>query len=556
MAVSIIAAILGQRNWEFVFSRLANRKAPPNWFQTTDAGRPPESLWAVIEMALETISAESSEALRAAAFWAPGEVFPLFYLEADDELSTQVDLETALEGLTQAALIETLFWTGQNGFMAHFLRLHRLISLFIYGSTQTAFMRHLNSKALSVLLNQIFLAQNIHIPCQFFLQAFQGRHMAFRHLNDLVNRYKTTPGDFDHQELMLYSMALEAGRLAHSLAGPTEAVTTMERILGRTNSNAYLHNPDVFIQWVEYRLAAGNTARLDERLQDFLSEYGKDLFSVIRAQACQVRLAAVIGDRRQVQSLLQKLERSADRYSLAFSCPPVCRELIFAHVRASLVINQEQVTDEIMQHYIEAIQALGGEILGEPEKTIFMTYPALTTGLETTWELAEALLASDLGELAFWLQREVTRLAIALPWIYALDHFYRYARLAWQIGFFDVAQSLLDYLRQGERACQVDSCRSKILTARFDPDQTSGNQQLEELARSFNKRGQLAWRDEAQKIGTLSLNGTLVSRQRSKGGFSKPFTFYPLHILAKVQNHLHLPDFADDTAPLPRELPW
>ncbi len=185
-----------------------------------------------------------------------------------------------------------------------------------------------------------------------------------------------------------------------------------------------------------------------------------------------------------------------------------------------------------------------------------MFYPLFVAALETTWEFADALFISDLGNLAFWMQREVTRLALWLPWIYALDHLYKYASLAWRIGLFDEAQSILSYLKEGEQKLNVTSWRSEILTARFISDPTKSNQELEKLERSYNKRGLMVCRDEARNLGRLSSSGYPVQKKRLQGDFIPSFTFSPWFALANAQNQLKLASFASSQALLPKKPPW
>ena len=197
-----------------------------------------------------------------------------------------------------------------------------------------------------------------------------------------------------------------------------------------------------------------------------------------------------------------------------------------------------------------------GITLGNPQtEETGRHYPWLVRLLETVWTLVEFRVYVGLFWEAYDLAREATRLALSMPWVYALDHLYLLVRLAILIGEKVLSEPILALLKRGEPFFDQPPCRSQIGATFLVSDCQEASEKLEKLAHSFRHHDWKRWANEAQTLAEHPLIGFDSVCDPVKLDKKEPFLRARL-ALVRWQDHLGLPGFLSDDHPLPNPLPW
>ena len=175
--------------------------------------------------------------------------------------------------------------------------------------------------------------------------------------------------------------------------------------------------------------------------------------------------------------------------------------------------------------------------------------------METIWVLVEIRMGAGLYEEAYELTRQATRLALSMPWGYALDHLFLFVRVASLIGQRSSAEEILSFLARGEPYFEQPPCRSQLGEIMLHSELDKKREKFVKLALTFRHHGWKKWAGEAQRLAenpslpSAILTGNELFEDRED--FAKARS-----TLQAWQDHLGLPGFLSDDHPLPSQLPW
>ncbi|NUM44635.1 MAG: hypothetical protein HUU38_07995 [Anaerolineales bacterium] len=362
---------------------------------------------------------------------------------------------------------------------------------------------------------------------------------------------------------MLQYDALYLSRFMHALFGPETALAYLQQLIPIVAGN-----PELLLSWASCKLSTDESIEVIERLEAFLETQSDNKSpSIQRAHAYLGRAYLIQVQPELASKHFAFLEKRMPQLSTQETPHYVfaTAEVYFALGKQAAFHGVDEMAEALLIQTVIAycwgdlpvvVKTQPGIPFGNAQmEETGRHYPWLVRLMEAVWELVEFYERLSLYQEAYALAREGTRLALSMPWGYALDHLFLLVKLSCLVGNKLNAEQVRQVLARGEPLFEQPPMRSKLAETFLLSDRKIAREQLVKLAHAYRRAKAPKWAAEAQTLAEHPLVG--LDSDCDPVPLEKQGPFLNARLaLERWQDHLGLSGFLSDDHPLPDPLPW